>query len=322
MTESFFWSGLLHNRTISTKIYPKNDEQPSWCCYFEVVKPRFQKIGLAIAFSPTAEAMLAEALRLVHLFSGELILIHVGQHEEEEEQKMAELLKKTAILHPHKIIWKAGNPAKEILNACREEKIDLLVAGALKKEKVLKRYIGSVARAIMRKADCSVYLVYNPSTDPKPIQQIVVNAEDSPHVENAIKAACYIAKLEGSSWVHIVRELKLLGLTLAASEQCTEQEYSESKQDMVREEIIAVERILNNIPHENTKINIKMLSGKSGFELRKFVERKQAGLLIVGAPPQRLSLFDRIFPHDLEYVFADLPCNLLVVNQRNEYQHG
>jgi nucleotide-binding universal stress UspA family protein len=66
------------------------------------------------------------------------------------------------------------------------------------------------------------------------------------------------------------------------------------------------------------KINIKMLSGKSGFELCKFVERKQAGLLVVGAPPRRFSLFDRIFPHDLEYVFADLPCNLLVVNQLNQ----
>jgi len=286
-----------------------------------VVNFRFKKIGLAIAFSPTAEAMLAEANRLVHLFSSELILIHIGQHREEEEQKMDELLRKVRSIHPPKIIWKEGNPSKEILNVCRAERIDLLVAGALKKEKVLTHYIGSVARAIMRKADCSVYLVYNPSMNPKPIQQIVVNAEDSLHVEQAIETACYIGELEGSQWVHIVRELKLLGLTLAASEQSTEQEYNEQKQEMMREEILTVEKILEKIPREKTKVNIKMLSGKSGFELCKFVKRKQAGLLVVGAPPQRLSLFDRIFPHDLEYVFADLPCNLLVVNQRKE-DHG
>ncbi len=283
---------------------------------------RFQKIGLAIAFSPTAEAMLSEANHLAVIFTAELVLIHVGHHGQEQENKLSELIKNVTLTQPYKIVWREGDPAKEILKACREEKIDLLVAGALKKEKALKHYIGSIARAIMRKADCSVYMVNNPSLPPKPIQQIVVNAEDSAHVEQAIETACKIAELEGSSWVHIVRELKLLGLTLAANEQCTEHEYNEQKQEMMLEEIETVEKIIATIPHGKTKINIKMLSGKSGFELCKFVERKQAGLLVVGAPPRRLSFFDRIFPHDLEYVFADLPCNLLVINQPKETPHG
>lgn len=61
------------------------------------------------------------------------------------------------------------------------------------------------------------------------------------------------------------------------------------------------------------KITIKMLSGKSGFELARFAERKKADLLVVSAPKERLILLDRLFPHDLEYVFANLPCNLLVI---------
>ncbi len=265
--------------------------------------------------------MLAEAARLARLFSAELILIHVGHHGEEQERKMNNLIEETELRSQYKVVWREGNPIKEILKACREENIDLLVAGALKKEKMVQHYIGTVGRAIMRKADCSVYMVNNPSVNPKPIQQIVVNAEDSAHVEHAIALACRIAELEGSSWVHVVRELKLLGLALS-NEQRTEQEHTEKKQSLMQHEIDAVEKILASIPHGKIKINIKMLSGKSGFELCKFVERKQAGLLLVGAPPRRLSLFDRIFPHDLEYVFADLPCNLLVVNQRKENRHG
>jgi nucleotide-binding universal stress UspA family protein len=279
------------------------------------VNNSFRKIGLAIAFSPRAEAMLAEAARLANLFSAELVLIHVGRHGTEEEQKIGELTRAVGLKTAGKIEWREGEPVKEILRACNEEQIDLLVAGALKKEKVVKHYVGSVARAIMRKADCSVYMVNNPSVNPQSIQQIVVNAEDSPYVDRAITIACRMAELEKSSWVHIVRELKLLGLALTASEQSTEQEYSEYKQGLMRDEINSVEKILASIPHENIKINIKMLSGKSGFELCKFVGRKQAGLLVVGAPQRRLSFFDRIFPHDLEYVFGELPCNLLVVNQ-------
>jgi len=285
---------------------------------FSGVNTRFHKIGLAVAFSPTALALLAEADRLAKLFSAELILIHVGNRNPSEEEKMDILLKKTALIGQCKIVWREGKPEKEILNACHEENIDLLVAGALKKENMVQHYVGSVARTIMRKAGCSVYIANNPSITPKPIQQIVVNAEDSPHIEQAIATACQLATLENAPWIHVVRELKLLGLTLSANSQYTEQEYNESKQEMMREEITAVEKILATIPHPKTKINIKMVSGKSGFELCNFVERKQADLLVVGAPPQRLSLFDRIFPHDLEYVFADLPCNLLVVNLQKE----
>jgi len=282
------------------------------------VNNSFQKIGLAIAFSPTAEAMLAEAVRLAQLFSAELVLVHVGNHGGEEEQKIARLAQAVNLKSTYKIVWRQGDPVKEILKACQEEQIDLLVAGALRKEKMVKHYVGSVARAIMRKADCSVYMVNNPSVTPQANQQIVVNAEDSAHVERAIAIGCRMAELEKSLWVHIVRELKLLGLTLTANAQTTEQEYSDYKQSLMQDEIDSVEKILSSIPHEKIKINIKMLSGKSGFELCKFVERKQADLLVVGAPPRRLSFFDRVFPHDLEYVFAELPCNLLVVNQQKQ----
>jgi len=285
------------------------------------MKLQINKVGLAMAFSPTAAAMLTEAAHLAKIFEAELILIHVSEHGEKEEKKIMKLAEEVNV-SAYKVVWRTGKPEKEILSACREKNIDLLVAGALKQEKVLQRYIGSVARSIMRKADCSVFMVNNPSLNPKPLQQIVVNAEDSTHIEQAIALSCHIAEKENSSWVHVVRELKMMSLTLTANEQLTAHEYNENKQNLLREEISAVERILQRIPHAKTKINTKMLAGKSGYELRRFVERKQADLLVVGAPPRRLSFFDRIFPHDLEYIFADMPCNLLVVNERKEGGNG
>lgn len=278
-----------------------------------------QKIGLAVAFSPTAGALLAEACRLAKLFDSQLILMHVGNRNAEEDKKLNELIQTVNLLGvTYKIIWRTGNPATEILHVCQEENIDLLVAGALKKENLLQNYIGTVARKIMRKSDCSVLMIQNPTKNPSPLRNVVVAAEGSPHVELAVETACQISRLENAQWIHIVRELKLLGLTLAVNEQCNEEEYAESKQGMVREEVEQVEKMLARIPHEGQKINIKMLSGKSGFELAIFTEKKKAELLIVGAPAQRLSLVDRLFPHDLEYIFANLPCNLLVVKPRKK----
>jgi nucleotide-binding universal stress UspA family protein len=280
---------------------------------------QFNKIGLAIAFSPTSQALLKEAAKWAVQFNAQLVLMHVGKHGAEEEAKMRELIQSASLSGREPIIaWREGRPVDEILKVCRDENIDLLLAGALKKENILQNYIGTVARKIMRKADCSVMMIQNPIAERKPIQNIVVNAEDSPYVEQAIEAACTIGQLENAQWVHIARELKLLGLALSANEQCTENEYHDNMQGMVREELDEVEKILARIPHSKLKVNIKVLSGKAGFELARFAERKNADLLIVGAPARRFSLFDRVFPHDLEYIFANLPCNLLVVNPKKQ----
>ncbi len=279
-----------------------------------------QKIGLGLAFSPTAEAMLREANRLTKALHGTLVLIHVGTHTPADEAKMNALLL-AAEVEPDKvrIVWESGDPAKAILRACKSEQIDLLMTGALKKENLVQYYLGSVARKILRKAPCSVLTVVNQ----QPVKNIVVNAEDSPYVQDAIALACQLGKKEGASWIHIVRELKMYGLTMAASDQLSEEEYDQTRHQLVKDEIDKVETLLTRIPHEKLKINIKILSGKSGFELLKFAERKNAELLVVGAPARRFSFLDRVFPHDLEYIFANLPCNVLVVNiKRKEQLHG
>jgi nucleotide-binding universal stress UspA family protein len=174
----------------------------------------------------------------------------------------------------------------------------------------------------LRKADCSVLLLTNPSKTPYPFQNIVVNADDSPFVEEAIVSACHIGLKDKAEWLHVVREIKMYGLTMTVSERYSEEEYENVRQNLVKDEIANVEKILQRVPHEGLKINIKIVSGKSGFEIAQFAQRKQADLLVVGAPPRRFSLFDRVFTHDQEYIFADLPCNLLIINPRKEAARG
>lgn len=279
----------------------------------------FKRIGLAIAFSPRLEALLCEAARLRRYWQSELVLIHVGDASTDAAQSLNSLLRKIGLIEQEVTIrWEHGEPAKRILAVCKEEKVDLIIAGALKKENLLKYYLGTIARKILRKADCSVLLLLNPSVEPKPLHNIVVNAEDSPYVEQALKVACGLGNAEKSNWIHIVREIKLYGLTMSAADQRSEDEYSQLRTDLVSTEIDNVQRMLNKIQHEGLKINIKILSGKSGYELVQFALRKNSDLLIVGAPPRKFSFFDRMFPHDLEYIFADLPCNLLIVHPRKE----
>ena len=126
----------------------------------------YQKVALAIAFSPRMEALIAEARRLKGLFQGELVLIHVGVKTPELEAKLDEILKRLcADLGKVKVIWKEGKPAKTILKTCEEEGVDLLVLGALKKEGLLTYYLGSVARKVIRKSPCSVLTLIDPKIE-------------------------------------------------------------------------------------------------------------------------------------------------------------
>src|SRR5690606_3244049 len=136
----------------------------------------YKKIALAIAFSPRMEALICEAKRLKEVYGAALILIHSGQDMEEEKRHLAALLHKHQIdLQTTTVIWKEGKPAKKILQVCKQENVDLLVAGALKKENVFTYYLGSVARKIIRKASCSVLVLIEPSIAPKRFDKVVIN---------------------------------------------------------------------------------------------------------------------------------------------------
>ncbi len=281
--------------------------------FLKLMSRSFKLIGLAVSFSPTTLAMVAEAARLVKWFQSDLVLIHVGKKDSEKTEAMQKLMDGSGVEPTRiKIFWVEGEPAEQILKVCNGEKIDLLVAGALKKENLVNHYLGTVARKIMRKAKCSIWMITDPSVDLKPLKNIVVDAESN-SMQDIITLACYLANKERGTWVHVVRELKLLGLALSARDQCTEAEYDELQKNMVHEETSVVQKMLERIPHQHSKINIKLLSGKSGFELAQFAKRKSADLLIINASQRKFSFFDRIFTHDQEYIFSDLPCNLLIV---------
>lgn len=286
---------------------------------------KISKIGLALAFSPRMEAMMAEATRLIRAYHAQLLLVHVGKETEEAKDQLQTLLTKSQLeISQVKILWKEGDPADCILSACKEEQVDLLIAGALKKEQFVKYYLGTIARKILRKANCSVLMLIDPSVERKGFQQIVANAEDSAYVEDALAAACDMGIKENAQWLHIVREVKLLGLTMSALDDCSEEEHNQLRNGLMRTEIENVEKILTKIPHAGLKVNIKLLSGKSGYELSQFAQRKRADLLVVGASPRKFWFFDRVFTHDLEYIFQDLPCNLLVIHpgHRKEALNG
>ena len=275
----------------------------------------YRKIALAIAFSPRIEALIAETKRLKDLHQASLVLIHIGKKTQELEEKLLAILKKYEVDPMQtKLIWEEGKPAKKIIQICNAENVDLLIAGAMKKEVLFTYYLGSIARKIIRKAACSVLVLIEPTEKPKPFTKIVINGTQQPQTPYVVGKAVEICKLEQAKQVFILNEIKMYGLQMATIGEDNEEEASKQRKKLVNEEISYVEDILKTIDHEGVKINIKITSGRWAYELAKFSENIQADLLILGGH-ENLTFFDRLFPHDIEDILGNLPCNLLIVKK-------
>lgn len=160
----------------------------------------FKKIAAAIAFSPRMEAILFEAKRLQQLFGAELILMHIGERNEEKRVKLAEAMAGTGLDGlKTQTFWEEGDPAKKIIKLCKEQQVELLLAGALRKENLFTYYTGSVARSILRKAPCSVLVLVEPGSQPSGFERIVIHAGDEGDSLHTICTGCYIGKRNNAS---------------------------------------------------------------------------------------------------------------------------
>lgn len=277
----------------------------------------FNKIGLAVTFSPNGKALLQEAGRLKSLFGSKLFLIHVGERNEKQEKDLIDLVKGNNI-NPDEveIIWKEGEPAKSILQACSEKEIDLLIAGALEKEKSIKYYIGSIARKIMREASCSVLIKIAPKIPPVPYRHFCVSATYSPQGEETIKKAFELALLEKAEKFVLLKEFQVPGLAMTVYDSGSMQETEQSINNWRREENDKLELFAKELNLSGIEVTTECLYGKDGFEAGGYVKQSGGDLLVITGPKNRLKFFDRVFQHDLEFLFENIPCDLLIHRSR------
>ena len=69
----------------------------------------YNKIALAVAFSPRMEALICEAKRMKDIYGASLIFIHIGQDTEEKRKDLQTLLDKHQVdMNGTQVIWKEG----------------------------------------------------------------------------------------------------------------------------------------------------------------------------------------------------------------------
>ncbi|WP_346883485.1 universal stress protein [uncultured Algibacter sp.] len=276
----------------------------------------FDSIGIGVAFSPNLKANLFEAARLSVFFKAKLFLIHVGEASEEKAKTLHSTLKifeKDNI--DYELVFKTGNPVDVILSISEENNIDLLILGAVQRERILKYYVGSIARKITRQAKCSVLLLIKPSIDRIPCDHIVVNGLKDPKTEQTILSAFYVAKKLKANTVTIVEEINQDEVSVKVNDDKSLRKVTILKERIEHRENSRVKDVISHIPEKYAKdiaIKLQPIFGKKGYSIGHYAQISRADLLIMNAP-SKMTFWDRLFPHDIEHILTELPTDVLIL---------
>ena len=282
-------------------------------------KVAFKKIMVGFAFYPNLKANVYESLRMAHYFGGELIFVHVGSKAPEKESRFKEIVASSPI-HSEKftIEWREGNPVNSLLQASEEFKVDLILLGALKRENVVKFYLGSIARKITRRAKCSVLLLIKPSVERKPCQHIVVNGFDSPQTKDTIESSFLVAKALGVKKISLVEEISTSEVAVAVDDDKSLRRATLKKEKLRRREQTRVKDVVKKLPAKLTAdINwtTQSIFGRRGYSIGHYAKVVRADLLVMNAQ-ENLGFIDRLITRDLEHILAELPTDVLIINSR------
>jgi len=275
-----------------------------------MIEAPYRTVAVASTFSPRFLQVLAEGKRIRDRLCQQLHLIYVGKCDDETTRKFGAALQQLELPADSTIHYlEREDPAIAIMEAIRANEIDLLVAGALEKEVVLRQFLGNVARRLVREASCSVMLFTKPDDVPKPLCRIVFMAEYSEHGRSALRMALRLAALEACEKLYVIRVYTSFDEARAKA-RASAPEAGEEPTRTLDEEEIALEEFIDSAGKTDVPIEARCIRGNTGYAALDFVQSIEAHLLVVPIDPKTA---ETGLGSHIAWVTDVIPCNLWVI---------
>jgi len=274
----------------------------------------YQHIAVAVRMSPRLSPLLAEAGRMAERLNARLSLIHIGQGDEGHE--FGQALEKAGLPPDTSVYHGRGSPAHAIIEVAEQRNVDLLIAGALEKERVFRYFLGSVARTLVREAECSLMLFTEPKLEPEPVRRIVVITDFSEMSMIALRKAIVLASKEPVEVIEVVRVHSRFGEAMAMSRGADQGEMAEYLGRTAAEEKSLLADFIDGAGYAPVEIRPVYLEGMAGAVAAKYAHQVRADLLVMPSERPHAAFLERIFPSDMEWVLREIPCNLWVVREK------
>jgi nucleotide-binding universal stress UspA family protein len=273
----------------------------------------YGRIAVASAFSPRFEQVLAEAKRVRDRFDAELNLIYVGEKDEQTERRFSDALTEMGLPPESAIHYQTGSPADAIMKAAQANGVELIVAGALEKEVVVRAFVGNVARRLVREASCSVMLFTKPDREPKPLRRIVFYVADyTEHTRQALCRTAHLAEREGCEMLYVIRVYTTFDAARATLRETQPDNPAHAAARTLEEEEDALEEFIDSACESAVPVEARCISGNTGFVASDFVQAVEADLLVVSVEPTPTPEPDEL-PAHVAWVTDVIPCNLWVI---------
>jgi len=268
----------------------------------------YKTIAVASTFSPRFKQVLSEAKRIRDRFVSDLRVIYVGERNEKTAKKFGDAFAQLQLPGNSTIHYEQGEPADAILRVLVEDKIDMIVAGALEKEIVLHRFLGNVARRLVREAACSVMLFTKPDAKPKPLRRIVFIADYSEHGLHALKTTLPLALAESCERLYVIHIITTFDQARASIRADAGEGEKPKTKD---EEEDALERFVLAAGATEVPIEARCIRGNTGLAASDFVQSVNADLLVV--PMQKSDGAIQQLPSNIAWITDVIPCNLWLI---------
>ena len=276
----------------------------------------YRHMGVAVSFSPRLEALIAEVAHLAPSMADRLSLIHAGPRTPENVARLQRACDAAGMSIQAETLWVSGSPDTAILEAVESSGMDLLLAGALEKEKPLRYYLGSVAHNLVRDAPCSLILLTDPQIEPRPIRTIIVVAEYTDGALTALRKAIRLAEAEGAEQIFVIRVLSQYGAEMLMTQGVRrERALAYDTAGRAQEEGM-LHDFVDAAGQSQVPIHAQCVEGETGYIASQFSRKKNADLLVMPSSHQHGHFFERLFPSDMEWVLREIPCDLWVVRDR------
>lgn len=273
-----------------------------------------KKIALGFGFSPNLPLLLSELKTLAVQFNAEVYLIHAGLRTEDNHENLERFLARYSYSEvTYHIVYEEGNPDEVIAKFCHDNLIDLIVVGAVMKEKLRDFLFGSVARKLARAAEKSILLIPNPASPPAKVNKMIISVEDKNSLKTIHKGLEF-AKIFKPEKLFFVKESVVKGSRYGLSRYLSEKDFHKVHETILKQETEFVEKLIDSSQQIEFDYSIKIVFGHSGKGIVEFAEQIGCDLMIDHYPEKKSTLLDKLFPSDVEYLLLDLPCKLLLIN--------
>ncbi len=247
--------------------------------------------------------MLAEARAFATLLGQPFEIIHAGDENQEDRDRFASAFGELGITGP--IHWRqAEQPSDAIIQAVKENGVDLLLAGAMERDSHGRYFLGKVSRALIQHAPCSLLLFANPSREPAPYRKLAVVVDYTAASREALRATLELAARANVDSVHVLRVFTVFAQFLAetggAGQAPTPLNTEEARLDAFVEEF--------ELP--DVMVVTRCIEGTTGFAAADFVQSIEADLLVIASEPAEGHAH---FPARMEWLENVIPANLLVL---------